>query len=327
MVKVNFWFYASIIMSFDEDFWGEKKKAVMLVRAKILEAARKWFKEHGFIEVHGPIIIPALSEHSGSIEVKILDMKGYLAQGLQPYAEVLVSKLGKIYTIAPSFRAERAITNRHLIEYWRIEAEIPNCNLDKLMEVQERLVSYICHFLVKEAKEEFERLNRNIMDLKKIDVPFLRLTYDKVIKILQKDGFEIHWGTTLDWEHEKHLSLRLNKPFFISEFPVNIENFFFEFNPEKPEYSLTVDLLAPEGYGEISSGGQPAFKTEEMLRKMREERIDPSIQKWYIDLKNKGSIPYSGFSMGIERITQWICKLMHIKETVAFPRLIGKIYP
>jgi len=314
-------------MSFDNDFWDEKKKAIMLVRAKILEAARNWFKEHDFIEVHGPIIIPALSEHSGSIEVKILDMEGYLAQGLQPYAEVFVSKLGKIYTIAPSFRAERVMTNRHLIEYWRIEAELPNSGLDDLMKVQERLVSYICHVLVKEAKEELELLNRDVMNLKKIDVPFLRLTYDDAIEILQKDGFDIQWGATFDWEQEKHLSLRFSKPFFISDFPINVENFFFESNPERPELSLTVDLFAPEGYGEISSGGQPTFKIEEILRKMRDEKIERSIQKWYVNLKSVCSVPYSGFSMGIERITQWICKLMHIKEAAAFPRLISKIYP
>ena len=327
MVKVNFWFNASIIMSFDTDFWSGKKKAVMLVRAKILEAARNWFKEHGFIEVQGPIIIPALSELSGSIEVKILDMKGYLAQGLQPYAEVLVSKLGKIYTIAPSFRAERSVTNRHLIEYWRIEAEIPNCNLDKLMEAQERLVSYICHSLAKEAKKELEFLNRDIRDLERIEVPFLRLTYDEAIEILQKDGFNIQWGAYFDQEHEKHLSQRFNKPFFISDFPINVENFFFEFNPQKPGYSLTVDLFAPEGFGEISSGGQPTFRAKEILRKMKNEKVDSATQKWYIDLKCLGFMPYAGFSIGIERLTQWICKLNHIKEAIAFPRLSGSIYP
>ncbi|MHA1652073.1 MAG: amino acid--tRNA ligase-related protein, partial [Candidatus Helarchaeota archaeon] len=192
---------------------------------------------------------------------------------------------------------------------------------------QERLVSYICHSLVKEAKKELEFLNRDIRDLERIEVPFSHLTYDEAIEILQRDGFNIQWGATFDWVHEKHLSLHFSKPFFISEFPVNIENFFFECNPEKPEYSLTVDLFAPEGYGEISSGGQPTFRIEETLRKIKEEKVDLSIQKWYIDLKSVGSIPYSGFSIGIERLTRWICRLIHIKETVAFPRLISNIYP
>jgi len=188
-------------------------------------------------------------------------------------------------------------------------------------------VCYICHYLAEEAEEELKILQRDIIDLKKIHVPFLRLSYDDAIEILQKDGFEIQWGAIFNWEHEKHLSLHFNKPFFISEFPINIENFFFEFNPEKSELSLTVDLFAPEGYGELSSGGQPTFRIDEILRKMKEEKVDLSLQKWYIDLKRVGSVPYSGFSMGVERLTQWICKLEHIKEAVAFPRVPNNIYP
>jgi len=314
-------------MSACNPLWSERKKAAIKIRAKILDAARSWFKKNGFIEVQGPVIVPAIGEHPGSFEVKYFDRKAYLTQGLQPYAEVLASNFGRVYTIAPVFRAEKTRTNRHLTEYWRIEAEIPHCDLNGLTKIQEQLVSHICQCLCEEAKEELEVVQRDIKELKKFQDPFPRLTYDDAIKMLQKDGSDIQWGSKLDWEHEKHLSLRFGQPFFISEFPVGIETFFFQFNPKKPELTISVDLFAPEGYGEISTGGQPTIEKEELLRKMKEEKIEPDEQKWYMNLKEMGSVLYSGFAIGVERLAQWICKLEHIKEATAFPRLMDNTYP
>ena len=238
-----------------------------------------------------------------------------------------MSNLGRIYTIAPVFRAEKVRTDRHLTEYWCIEAEIPHCNLDDLIRIQEQLMSYICQRLSEEAKEELDTVQRDAKELKKIQAPFPRLTYDEAIGTLQKDGFDIQWGSILDWEYEKHLSLRFGQPFFILEFPVGIETFFVQFDPEKPGLTMSVDLFAPEGYGEISTGGQPTIEKVELLRKMKEEKIEPAQQKWYMDLKEIGSVPYSGFAIGVERLTQWICKLEQIKEAAAFPRFIDSIYP
>jgi len=307
--------------------WGERKRTVMKIRARILDAARSWFKRHNYLEVQGPIIVPAIGDWPGYFEVKYFDRKAYLAHGLQQYAEVLMANLGNIYTIAPVFRAERVRTDRHLIEYWQIEAEIPRCDLNGLIKVQEQLVGHICRSLSKGSEEELESLQRDVKDLKRIQAPFPRVTYDDAIGMLQKDGFDVQWGAILDWEHEKHLSLRFSQPFFISEFPVGIETFFYQSHPRKPELTLSVDLFAPEGYGEISTGGQPTVEKEELLRKMKEERIEPEEQKWYMVFKGIGSVPYSGFAIGVERLTQWICKLENIKDASAFARMVDDVYP
>jgi len=303
--------------------WSEKKKAAVKVRAKILDAARSWFKKHNYVEVQGPIIIPAMGEWPNYFEVKYFNRKAYLTHGLQHYAEVLMANFGRIYTIGPVFRAEKVRTHRHLTEYWQIEAEIPYRDLNGVIKIQEQLVSYICLKLSREAEVELESIQRDIRDLERFRAPFPRLTYDDAIIMLQKDGFNVQWGAKLDWEHERHLSLRFSKPFFISEFPIGIETFFYQPHPQKPELTLSADLFAPEGYGEISTGGQPTVEKEELLKKMEEEKIKPNEQEWYMDLKEICSFPYSGFAMGVERLTQWLCKLEHIKETSAFPRLVN----
>jgi len=314
-------------MGFQPNLWDERKSAVMKVRAKILEAARSWFKRHGYLEVHGPILIPAFGELSSNLEVKYFDGRAYLMGGLYPYTEVFAANLGKVYTISPVFRPEKVKTSRHLIEYWRIEAAFPDGDMDRLLQVEEELVCYISRSLVEEAREELKIVGRDIEDLKRVRPPFPRLTYDEAIKILQEDGFKVYWGMMFSWEHERCLSLRFNKPFFILEFPIGIETYFYQTHPERQYVTLTVDLLAPEGYGELSSGGQPIIDKGEFLRRMKEERLSPEEQRWYLDLKKIGSTPHFGFALGVERLTQWICKLEHIKEATAFPRSVDDFYP
>ena len=314
-------------MFISKHLWSERKRAVIKIRAKILDAARLWFNRHDYVEVQGPIIVPATGDWPNYFEVKYFNRKAYLTQGLQPYVEVLVANLGRIYTIAPIFRAEKVRTHRHLTEYWCIEAEIPHCDLNDLIQIQEQLIGHVCRSLSKEGEEELKSIQRDVKELERIQAPFPRLTYDDAIKMLQKDGFDVQWGMILDWEHEEHLSLRFSQPFFISEFPIGIETFFYQSNPQKPELTMSVDLFAPEGYGEISTGGQPTVEKEELLRKMKEEKIEPSEQMWCMGLKDTGSVPYSGFAIGVERLTQWVCKLEHIKEASAFPRLVNNIFP
>ena len=312
----------------DSDFvWSERKKAVIKIRADILYAARSWLKEHDFVEVQGPVIIPAVGDWPGYFEVKYFDRKAYLTQGLQPYAEVLMANLGKIYAISPSFRAEKAATQRHLAEYWQIEAEVPNSSLNDIITIEEQLVTHICLSLSEKARAELESLHREIEDLKNVKIPFPRISYNDAIRALQRDRFDIQWGTKLDWEDERHLSLQFSQPFFIIEFPVGVETFFYQPHPEKLGLTLSVDLLAPEGYGEISSGGQLVIEKEELLRKMEEEKIGSQEQRWYMGFKEKRPIPHSGFAMGVERLTQWICGLEHIEEAAAFPRLADCYYP
>jgi len=306
---------------------SEKNRAVMKIRANLLDAARWWFNRHNFIEVHGPTIIPAAGDWPNFFEVKYFDKKAYLTQGLQPYTDAFMASLGKIYTIAPAFRAEKLRTRRHLTEYWRIEAAAPQCDLDGIIGIQEELVTHICHSLSKDAIEELKCLRRHVKDIVKVQTPFPRLTYDEVIEMLQMDGFNISWGHELNWELENHLSLRFNQPFFITEFPIGIQTFFYKPHPKRPELTLSVDLLAPEGYGEIAGGGQMIDEKEVLLKKMTEEKIEPEDQRWYMDLRQYSSIPHSGFVIGVERLIQWICKLKHIREASAFPRLFDSIYP
>jgi asparaginyl-tRNA synthetase len=303
-----------------------KNRAILKIRAKVLDAARHWLNQHDYIEVHGPTIVPAVGHWPGFFEVKYFDKKAYLTQGLQPYANAFVASLGKIYTIAPAFRAERVRTRRHLTEYWRIEVA-QQCELDAIIGIQEKLVTHICHSLSKEAIEMLECFNRSVKDLAKIRIPFPRLTYDEAIDMLQRDGFNMSWGQRLDWELENHFSLRFNQPFFITKFPIGIETFFHKSDPEKPELTLSVDLVAPEGYGEIGSGVQRITGKEIMLKKMTEENIEPADQRWYMNFMQCDSAPHSGFAIGLERLIQWICKLAHIKEATAFPRLYESIYP
>ena len=304
--------------------WNERKKAVIRVRAKILDAARTWFKEHNFTEVQGPILIPAIGDWPNYFEVKYYDKKAYLTQGLGPYAQILMANLGKIYTIAPAFRKEKRITNRHLTEYWQIEAEIPNGDLNDIIKTQEQLITHICQTIYREAQEELKNLPRNPKELKRIRPPFPKITYDEAIEILQKHGYNIQWGMTLEWEHEKYLSLQTQKPLFITEYPINPETYFYKTHPIKPATTLTTDLLAPEGYGELSTGGQPTTQKKELLKKMKQENITTQEQKWYIKLA-ESQITYAGFGIGLERIIQWICKLKEIKETIIFPRTLTEL--
>jgi asparaginyl-tRNA synthetase len=310
----------------DRNFRSEKTRAVLKIRAQVLSEAREWFDQHGYVEVQGPTIIPAVGDRPGSFEVKYFDKKAYLAQGLQPYANAFVASLGKVYSIAPAFRAEKVRTRRHLTEYWRIEVA-QQCEFDTIIGVQEEIMTHVCNDLAEEAADSLRRFNRSVKDIKNIKKPFPLITYDEAVDVLQRDGFKIWWGQKLDWEMEKQLSLKFNQPFFIAKFPISVETFFHKSDPEKPELTLSADLLAPEGYGEISSGLQMITDKRVISKKMTEENIDPGDQLWYMSFMQRDSVPYSGFAIGLERLIQWICKLPHIKKATAFPRLCDNIYP
>ena len=235
--------------------FNEKTIAVLKIRACLLDAARCWFKENDYVEVQGPTIIPAVGNWPNYFEVKYFDKKAYLAQGLQPYATTFASGLGKVYTIAPTFRAEKMKTKRHLTEYWRIEVA-QKCCLDTLIEFEEKLITYVCQSLAKQIPQTLKSFKRTPEDLEKIQVPLPKLTYDEAIEALQKNGFNIFWGQQIEWEMEKHLSLMFNQPFFILKFPMTPETFFHKSDPEESERTLSADLFAPEGYGEIGSSAE-----------------------------------------------------------------------
>ena len=307
---------------------SQKMQMILRIRAKFLEAAREWFKTNGFTEFHSPTLITAACEGGATLfPVKYFDQEAYLTQSWQLYAEAAIASLGKIYTVAPSFRAEKSRTRRHLTEYWHLEVEAPWCDLNCIMGIQEELLAHVFGVLCDEMHSELESLGRPPEELRRMKPPFERVTYDRAVEILNEEDVPFKWGDDLTWTHEKILTQRFDKPFFVTHFPKGIKAFYHKPDPERPEVTLSADLLAPEGYGEITGGGQRIDDLEELLRRIKEENLNPEDYKWYIDLRRYGSVPHSGFGLGVERAVAWICKLEHIRDAVAFPRLINRVYP
>jgi len=297
---------------------SEKMRAVLRVRAKLLEAVRNWFKHCGYTEVQTPILVPASQElEPSSFTVQYFGKKAHLAQGACPHLEAMMILLGKVYAITPAFRAEKSPTKKHLAEHWRIECLAPKSGLEDIMQVQESLVASICLYLSEEASEELNILDR---DLSSIKTPFPRIGYDEAINLLRDDGTNIFWGQSIETEQEEHLSKKSDRPFFISHYPLDSQTLFFKSHPQETELALVADLIAPEGYGEIATSGQMIDRAEELLKKMKIENIDEKTYRWHLNLKRSTSFTYSGFAIGLERLLMWICGLEHIKETTLFPR-------
>jgi len=307
---------------------SRKIQQVLRVRAKFLEAAREWFQLKGYTEFHSPIFITAACEGGSTLfSVKYFDMDAYLSQSWQLYAEAAIASLGRIYTIAPSFRAEKSRTRRHLTEYWHLEAEAPWCDLDCIMKVQEELMAHVFGALREGVPKELEALGRAPEDLTKMNPPFQKVSYDEVVHILDRKEAKFRWGDDLGWMEEKQLTEEFDKPFFVTHFPIGVKAFYHKPDPDRQDVTLSADLLAPEGYGEITGGGQRIHDLDELLRRIDEENLNPKDYEWYIDLRRYGSVPHSGFGLGVERTVAWICKLEHIRDAIAFPRLINRVYP
>ena len=307
---------------------SEKQKAILLVRESVFEAAKEYFKKNGWVEVHPPIFITAACEGGATLfEVKYFDRKAYLTQSSQLYLEALIYVLEKVYCIAPSFRAEKSRTRRHLTEFWHIEAEAAWMELEEIMRVEEGLVSHICQKVAKERSKELEFLGRDPKDIKKVKPPFERISYDEAIKRLQKKGLDVKWGDDFGAVEERKLAEDFDKPFFIYKYPKQVKAFYHMPDPERPEVVLCNDMIAPEGYGEIIGGGQRIHDKELLLKRIVEDGYDPKDYGWYIDLRRYGTVPHSGFGLGADRVVSWVCKLGHIREAVPFPRTYSRLYP
>jgi len=313
-------------MSNRRNLFTDRRIAILKIRAKILQAARCWLDQSGYLEVQGSTLIPAVGDWPSYFVVRYFGKNAYLAQGLQPYVDSLVELFEKIYTIAPSFRAEKTEDKRHLTEYWCIEVA-ERCGFDEIFKVQEDFLTSVCGCLAKTVAKELECLGRSAEDLLGIKSPFPRLKYDEVVETLQKDGFAILWGQQISWNLEKHLSMKYSTPFFVTEFPEGIDTLFYKSHPTKLGSTLTVDLLAPEGYGEIGGGGQAEDDVHVLRKKMAEEKIEAREQGWYLGLRRLEVVPSSGFVIGLERFIQWVCKLENISDAVAVARSANSIYP
>jgi asparaginyl-tRNA synthetase len=311
-------------------FWIRSKKmqTILRVRALVIEESRCWLKEHGYLEVQVPILVSAAVEGGSTLfEVKYFDEKAYLTQSWQLYAEAMIASLGKIYTLAPSFRAEKSRTRRHLTEYWHLELEEPWLDFEGLIKVEEELLLHICHRVADQAPDELKELGRDPDELASLKGPLPTITYDRAVELIRKSDSSFEWGTDLGYNQEKTLTKEFTTPFFVTHYPKGVKAFYHMPDPKRPEVTLSVDLLAPEGYGEITGGGQRIHDYEQLMQRIDEEHLSPEDYSWYLDLRKYGTVPHSGFGMGIERTVAWVCKLKHIRDAAAFPRLMNRIRP
>jgi asparaginyl-tRNA synthetase len=303
-----------------------KMITTLKTRSKIIRTAREWFNKNNYIEVQTPIIIPSNKKWPGYLPIKIFNKNAHLAQGFQPYDQILVEKLDKIYTFAPTFRAEKTSTKTHLVEYWRIEVA-QKTTVENIIRVQENLIEHICQTISKTTKNIPTTFKKALKRLEKVKAPFQKIPYEEAIQILQKQEVKIVWGQTIDKEAEKKLSNMFNQPFFITELPLNSQTFFYKTLKEKPQQTKSADLIAPQGYAELSSCAQRITNKKELEKKMREIEVNPKDQQWYLNLIKNSKAPQSGFALGFERLIQWICNLKDIKQTTPYPRTSKSIYP
>ncbi|MEM0246391.1 MAG: asparagine--tRNA ligase [Desulfurococcaceae archaeon] len=306
-----------------------KYAKIFKIKHTVLKAGREYFIGNGWWEVTPPIITASACEGGATLfPVDYFGTRAYLSQSAQLYLEALIYVLEKVFSLTPSFRAEKSRTRRHLAEYWHLEPEAAWYHMDDMMRVAEELVAYIVEKVLEERRSELVDLRRDVEALKKATrIPYPRMKYDEAIEILQKKGVNIRWGDDLGADEEKVLTMDFDTPFFITHFPKEIKSFYMKVDRSQPDVVLGFDLLAPEGYGEIIGGGEREDDYNTLYRKIVEQGMNPEDYKWYLDLRKYGSVPHSGFGLGIERVVMWIARLDHIRETVPFPRFRERAYP
>ncbi|MEL9999904.1 MAG: asparagine--tRNA ligase [Desulfurococcaceae archaeon] len=306
-----------------------KYAKIFKIKHTVLKAGREYFIGNGWWEVTPPIITASACEGGATLfPVDYFGTRAYLSQSAQLYLEALIYVLEKVFSLTPSFRAEKSRTRRHLAEYWHLEPEAAWYHMDDMMRVAEELVAYIVEKVLEERRSELVDLRRDVEALKKATrIPYPRMKYDEAIEILQKKGVNIRWGDDLGADEEKVLTMDFDTPFFITHFPKEIKSFYMKVDRSQPDVVLGFDLLAPEGYGEIIGGGEREDDYNTLYRKIVEQGMNPDDYKWYLDLRKYGSVPHSGFGLGIERVVMWIARLDHIRETVPFPRFRERAYP
>ncbi|GGH72004.1 asparagine--tRNA ligase [Saccharibacillus endophyticus] len=305
-----------------------KQRAVMIVRAQIVRAVREFFDTRGFTLMDPPILTPSSAEGTTELfHIKYFDEDAYLTQSGQLYMEAAAMALGKVYSFGPTFRAEKSKTRRHLIEFWMIEPEMAFVDLEESLEIQEQFVSHVVQSVLTNCKAELETLERDVTKLEQITGSFPRITYDEAIEFLNNNGFEVPWGEDFGAPHETAIANHYDKPVFITHYPAEIKAFYMKPDPNRPEVVLCADMIAPEGYGEIIGGSQRIDDPQLMEERFAEHNLTSDAYKWYMDLRKYGSVPHSGFGLGLERTVAWICGLDHVRETIPFPRMLYRLYP
>ena len=315
--------------------------AILRIRANITRALRYWLDEHGFVNVDTPILTPAAAEGTTTLfEIDYHGEPAYLAQTGQLYNEAAIFAFGRVYCFGPTFRAEKSKTRRHLQEFWMLEPEIAFCDLEELMEVQEQLISYVIQRILVENALELQLLERDLTHLERVRPPFPRLHYDDAVAMInqaaeageQVPGYDetvppIQWGDDFGSPHETYLAAQFDRPVFVHHYPSQVKAFYMEPEPGRPEVCRSVDLLAPEGYGEITGGSERMSDPEKLVAAIQKHGLPLEPYQWYLDLRRYGSVVHSGFGLGLERTVAWICGLEHVRETIAFPRMLHYMRP
>jgi asparaginyl-tRNA synthetase len=306
---------------------SRRMNLVMKVRGSVLEFAREFFKSQGFTEVSPPMFISAAVEGGSTLfGVKYFDQNLYLTQSSQLYLEILIYSLEKVYCIAPSFRAEKSRTIRHLTEYWHIEGEWPFADMQDLMCFEEGLLTHVCQRTVANCKKELEELGVNISKLASVQVPFPRITYTEAVERLKAKGAKLQWGDDLGYEDEKVLAEDFGKPFFVYDYPTAIKAFYCKTYRDRPEIAMSTDMLVPK-IGEISTGGAREDDKDILVQRIKEQGLKPEDYEWYLDLRRYGTVPHTGFGMGLERLLTWMLDLENIIDSIPFPRTTRRFYP
>src|SRR5690606_25056119 len=308
---------------------SRRQVAIARVRHEVVQAIRDFFYERGFTLVDTPILTGSIGEQAGELfATDYFDLgKAYLAQTGQLYGEAAAAALGKIYCFGPTFRAEKSKTRRHLTEFWMVEPEVAFNDSDANMRLQEDFVSYIVGRALDRRREELKELERDTAPLERVQAPFPRMSYTEAIAYLQQQGTAIEWGADIGGDEETVLASRYDRPVFVHDFPKAIKAFYMKENPDDPRTVLSNDCFAPEGYGEIIGGSQREDDHDRLLARILEQGLDPAAYGWYLDLRKYGTFVHSGFGLGLERTVAWICGVPHIRETIAFPRQIHRLYP
>lgn len=308
---------------------SKKQHAIMKIRNEIIRATYEFFHQEGFVKVDPPILTGSAPEGTTELfATKYFDEDAYLSQSGQLYMEAAAMALGKVFSFGPTFRAEKSKTKRHLIEFWMIEPEMAFVEFNENLEYQEKYVSHVVQSVLENCKVELHTLGRDTAKLESIKAPFPRITYDEAIKFLQDKGFDdIEWGDDFGAPHETAIAESYDKPVFITHYPTSLKPFYMQPAPDRDDVVLCADLIAPEGYGEIIGGSERVHDLDLLEARLKEHGLDQETYKWYTELRQYGSVPHSGFGLGLERTVAWISGAPHVRETIPFPRLLNRLYP
>jgi asparaginyl-tRNA synthetase len=311
--------------------WLRSKRQfhIMTIRTQIIKALREYYFNNGFLQIDNPIFTGSIGESAGNLfELDYFDYgKVYLAQTGQLYLEAAALAYGKVFDFGPTFRAEKSKTRRHLIEFWMNDAEMAFYHHDDNLKLQEEFVSYIVQSVLANCRGDLEAIGRDTTFLEKVKPPFQRITYTDAVAMLQKDGFKIKWGNDFGTPEEIHITKQFDKPVFVEKFPKIAKAFYMEPDPDNPEVVLCADLLASEGYGEIIGGSERIWNKDLLVKRIIESGLNPDEYKWYLELREYGTVPHSGYGIGLERTVCWICGLEHIRESIPFARTLYRVYP